>query len=114
MSSNDFAECPLTIDSLISMESADVNNKDMEEPGALKSSIANSRNCDVSYITNIPCEDEDNSSNVYHIHARGSKILLKSPLHEIEKTAKDMADLIINLYPDLQNEVIQILGKYFS
>ena len=114
MSSNDFAECPLTIDSLISMESANVKNKDVEDSGALKSSIANSRDCDVSYNRNISCEDKEHSLNVYHIHAKGSKILLKSPLHEIEKTAKDMSDLIINLYPDLQNEVIQILDKYSS
>ena len=56
-------------------------------------------------------EEKERSSNIYHIHARGSKILLKSPLSHIKNTVKDMADLIICFYPDLQDDVTKILGK---
>ena len=57
-------------------------------------------------------EEKELSSNIYHIHAKGSKILLKSPLNHIKNAVKDMADLIISFYPDLQDDVTQILSKY--
>ena len=50
-------------------------------------------------------------SDVYHIHAQGSKILMKSTLKDIQNSVKKMADLIIFLRPDLCSVVIDALGK---
>ena len=135
-SSKNFVEFAPIIKNEKSMESQKISCQEADQACELKSSNSQYRDCDFNinvklsgeekeYSSNIDHgeekehssnidhgEEKEHSSNIYHIHAKGSKILLKSPLNHIKNAVNDMADLIISFYPDLQDDVTQILSKY--